>query len=196
MKKLTRKSLDELAKTMPIVSKTQQNGFIGGAMYFDSNGNFVGSYGEGNGIIIAPTILHSGISFDVASPETVGKVMTTMARAVGISGNVNIIFDRGDLYGRAHEDGSVDFNYNANIMAHNNYYDFLSVLHHENHHLMSMEDAGTSQSEFQALIYEINQPSFQNTSEYYRSNTMYQYNSYIPSGYNYPSGNYDPSGNY
>ena len=52
------------------------------------------------------------------------------------------------------------------------------------------------ESWYKALIYEINQPSFQNTSEYYRSNTMYQYNSYIPSGYNYPSSNYDPSGNY
>lgn len=75
---------------MPILSEIQQNSLIGGAMYFDSNGNFVGSYGEGNSIIIVSTILHSGISFDIASEETVDKVITTMARAVGINGNINI----------------------------------------------------------------------------------------------------------
>ncbi len=198
MKKLTRKSLDELAKTMPIVSKTQQNGYIGGAMYFDSNGNFVGSYGEGNGIIIAPTILHSGISFDIASEETVGKVITTMARAVGINGNINIIYDRGQLYAQAHSNGDVDWNYNSNIMAYNNYYDFLSVLHHENHHFLAASSEMTDdQFEFQAIIHEMNQPSYQYTSEYYQNVTMSAYNKYLPNGYNYPSGSYNyPSGSY
>ncbi|SFL05056.1 hypothetical protein SAMN05216357_111111 [Porphyromonadaceae bacterium KH3CP3RA] len=183
MKKLTKKRLDELASNMLTVTESEQQNLVGGSFYFDHSGNFIGQYGSGNDIIIANSILHSGIPLSIAPPETVGNVLTTMARAVGISGNVNIVFENGNLYGRAHSNGQVDFNYNANIMAYNNYYDFLSVLHHENHHLMTLEDAGTSHSEYQALIYEINQSSFQYTSDYYRDSTMNLYNFYHSGGY-------------
>jgi|AGTN01.1.fsa_nt_gi hypothetical protein len=185
MKKLTRKNLNELASDMLTVSELEQQNLMGGSFYFDYSGNFIGQYGTGNDIIIANSILHSGMAFSLAPPEIVASVITTMARAVGISGNVNIVFESGNVYGKAHSNGQVDFNYNANIMVYNNYYDFLSVLHHENHHLMSMEDRGTTQSEFQALIYEMNQPSFQYASDPYRTLTINQYNSYIPGGYSY-----------
>ncbi len=61
-RKLTRKSLDELAKVMPVLSECQQNSYVGGGLFHDlwnatpdgtnatytntGSGSFSGSYGE------------------------------------------------------------------------------------------------------------------------------------------------------
>lgn len=87
---------------MSVISESEQQSLIRGSFYFDQSGNFVGQYGTGNDIITANSILHSGMPLSIAPPETVRNVLTIMARAVGISGNINIVFESGNLYGRAH----------------------------------------------------------------------------------------------
>lgn len=50
--KLTRKSLDELADIMPVLSEDEQGHCIGGADFYDLSGNFLDSVGPGSDIRI------------------------------------------------------------------------------------------------------------------------------------------------
>lgn len=47
MKKITKKSLDELAKIMPPLSEEEQRGCIGGTLYFNESGVFLTQIGAG-----------------------------------------------------------------------------------------------------------------------------------------------------
>ena len=175
MKKLTRKSLDELAKKMSVLNESEQQNLVGGAFYYDDSGNFLGEYGTGNNILIANSIYDPGMCLSIASEETVGYVLTTTANAIGISGDIGIYYD--PFQYAKHESGQVYVNYNGDLISDNNYYDIVSVLHHEHFHQMTIPDySGTNlQNEYQAFIYQINHPSFQYVSEHLRSGTMANY---------------------
>jgi hypothetical protein len=195
MRKLTRKNLDELAKEMSVISEIQQKTFIGGTFYFDYSGNYLGKIGDSNEMQIGTSVIDSGsIPFSIASAETVEKVLTTMGNAIGISGDVRIAYGNGNYQGGVDENGQIFVNYQGNIFGENNYFDFLSLLHHEHYHQTTQSGYtfSSGQNEFQALMYEINQPGFQNTSQYYKENTLNDYYSYYDSGYlsgnNYNSG--------
>lgn len=191
MKKLTKKKLDELTKTMPVVDEMEQRNFIGGTFYFDYSGKFLGQIGSGNDVLIGTSIIDSNAIFlSSASEETMGKVLTTIGRTMGISGDIAIAHGDERFCG-GHESGQIYVNYDANFKKYNNYYDFLAVLHHEHYHQMMWQygyDFSNDQNEYQALIYEMNQVGFQNTSEFYKSGTLNAYNSY-GSGYYGSSGN-------
>ena len=183
MKKLTKKSLDELAEKMPVVSESEQQCLIGGTFYFDYEGNFIGKIDDGrNELRVATSIIaiDSSVGFSQASQNTVGAVLSTMAHTMGISGNIDMGYLPGNI-AQTNSNGQITFNIASSLFNASNYYDFLSVLYHEHHHQMTMGDHGSGQSEYQALIYEINQSSFQYTSEAYRQDTMSLY-------YNYHSG--------
>lgn len=176
MKKLTKKSLDELAEKMSVVNESEQQSLVGGSFYFDQSGNFLGRYGAGNDIIIANSILHSGIPISIASDATIRGVLNTMANAMGISGGIGVVRTGNNIYAEFDpETEKISFNLNSELLSSNNYYDYLSVLHHEHHHQMTSGDAGSLQSEYQAFIHQINQPSFQYVSNWLRDYTMTNY---------------------
>lgn len=176
MKKLTKKSLDELAKQMPSVSELEQQSLIGGSFYFDQAGNFVGTHGAGNDIIIANTILNSGIPFSIASDATIRAVLTTMANAMGISGEIGLIYESDNKFAVTDPSGNISFNCYSELMSSNNYYDYLSILRHEQHHQMTVGYSGSwLQNEYQSFIYQINDSSFQYASDWLRDYTMTNY---------------------
>lgn len=177
MKKLTKKSLDKLAERMPVVSESEQQYLIRGSFYFDHSGNFVGQYAAGNDIIIANSILHSGTPFSLASDATINAILTTMASAMGISGGIGAIRTGDNRYAEFDpETGKISFNLNSELLSSNNYYDYLSVLHHEHYHQMTMGYSGSwLQNEYQALIYQIDDSSFQYASDWLRDYTMTNY---------------------
>ena len=43
---LTRKSLDELAKVMPVLNEDVQHSYIAGTHYYDLDGNYIGKIGK------------------------------------------------------------------------------------------------------------------------------------------------------
>jgi len=177
MKKLTKKSLDELAENMSVVNESEQQYLVGGSFYFDHAGNFIGNYGHGNDIIIANSILHSGIPFSLANDATINAVLTTMANAMGISGGIGVVRTGDNRYAEFNsETGKISFNLNSELMSSNNYYDYLSVLRHEQYHQMTAGYSGSwLQNEYQAFIYQINDSSFQYASDWLRDYTMTNY---------------------
>lgn len=52
MKKVTKKSLDELARIMPALSEEEQRSYVGGTWYFDVSGAFLEQVGTGNDVRI------------------------------------------------------------------------------------------------------------------------------------------------
>ncbi len=50
MKRVLKKSLDELSKVMPIINESEQSSCVGGTFYFDAQGNYFGSKGSGDTI--------------------------------------------------------------------------------------------------------------------------------------------------
>ncbi len=44
-RKITRKTLDELAKSMPVLTEQEQRECVGGTYFYDLNGHFIGKYG-------------------------------------------------------------------------------------------------------------------------------------------------------
>ena len=85
MKKLTRKSLDELAKTMPVIEESLQMSYVGGGngtsanpytqAEFDnmlSNDNWNGGYVEGMGYVATNTYIYDKciIHFLIMSPRS------------------------------------------------------------------------------------------------------------------------------
>lgn len=129
----------------------------------------------GNDIVMANSILHSGIPISIASDATIRGVLNTMANAMGISGGIGVARTGDNIYAKTNSNGKISFNLNSELLSSNNYYDYLSVLHHEHHHQMTLDDSGSLQSEYQAFIHQINQPSFQYVSNWLRDYTMTNY---------------------
>ncbi len=86
MKKLTKKNLDELASSMPVISKSEQKSYNGGSFVYDQSGVLLGECGTGNDIIIASSLFDAGYVFSTASPDVVSRVMTTIGNDMGIVG--------------------------------------------------------------------------------------------------------------
>lgn len=181
MKKLTRKSLDELARVMPVISEAKQRIYFGGTFYYNNSGQLLGEIPDGNyAIKIGNSTGDSGaIDFSASNQDTKNNVLTTMANSIGISGSIGFFEnpENPNHMGGIDASGNIYVNSNAKIYLSGNYYDFLSVLHHEHYHQMTLSGYAFSsgQNEYQALIYEINQSGFQYTSDYYKSGT---YNAY------------------
>ena len=123
---------------MSVVNESEQQSLIGGSFYFNQSGNFVGQYGTGNDIIIANSILHSGISISLANDTTIIAALTTIANAMGISGGIGAIRTGDNRYAEMDPSGQISFNLNSQLLSSNNYYEYLSVLRHEQYHQMTV----------------------------------------------------------
>ena len=53
MRKLTKKSLEELGNSLSTISESEQKSYNGGSFVYDQSGVFLGERGIGNDIIIA-----------------------------------------------------------------------------------------------------------------------------------------------
>ncbi len=175
MKKLTKKNLDELANSLPTISESEQKSCNGGSFVYDQSGALLGERGTGNDIIIASSLYEAGIGFSLASPEAFKNVLSTMASGIGINGAIGLTYINDNRYAQTDQSGNISFNYYSELLSSNNYYDYLSILHHEHHHQMTLDDHGTHQSEYQALIHQINHSSFQYVSDSLKEDTMTNY---------------------
>lgn len=84
---------------------------------------------------------------------------------IGIVGAIGITYDNRIYAYHDPSNGRINVNYNGDLVTNNNYYDIVSVLRHEKYHQMTIGYSTTwEQNEYQAYIYQMNDPSFQNVS--------------------------------
>ena len=179
MKKLSRKNLDELAKVMPVLSETEQRMFVGGTVYCDLSGNYLGKVGAGDDLKF---IAQSDFNYYRDNHiEGMGDSFSELSRAaqttfvmnhssfkygqIAISNNS----DR-DLAAEVLEGGVKIYKYDS---VWNNYHDALSTLEHEwyhfdNKHYITTGTIVDVQEEIETYIAQINSAGFANTSYEYK----------------------------
>lgn len=180
MKKLTKKLLHELAISMPIIDEMEQQNFMGGTFYYDYSGNYLGSSGPGSDIRVATNwgTIGESIGFSEAAPSVVGGVLTSMANSIGYSGTVGVsYYDDPGKYAQA-QGGQITYNLGSPSFGQDNYYDFLCTLLHENHHVMTPEDAGSPESEYYAYQYEMTTFAYSQASDEYKTHAINAFNHY------------------
>lgn len=196
MRKLTRKNLDELAKVMPVISANVKSQYIGGAVYFDTNGNRLGNLGSSDEIRVITKELFDqytknggenteldelGTSFKDSSGSIQRSIIqdyinqyaseVTSFELSNMTGNIATVSSKGEL--------------TLKISSISNEYELISTLQHENYHLSTVDDwlsSGNSspsgvlndidrknKNELETLMWQISQDEFKNTSLHYRS---------------------------
>lgn len=197
MKKITKKSLDELAKVMPPMSEQEQRSFIGGERYYSPSGVFLGKVGSSDQIRIVDDLmfqLNCGVSgfnqdpskiniwstsLNQASDATYQSVIRSiMADNGDIAPNMNIEIDYvGTYYMRTirgfNNSGvcSVELRVNRSEFTNGNYYDLKSTLSHEYMHWSNPDRTGVTgsiQSEEEALKAQASAGDWKNASPEYK----------------------------
>ena len=173
MKKLTKKSLDELANSMSIISDAEQMCYNGGTYVYNSAGTYLGYRGTGSDVVIASSLYATQFdSISVADDQTILNVLNTIARGIGLTHANDNRFAEMDS-----TTGKISINAYSELLSSNNYYDYLSILQHEKYHQMTIGYSTTwEQNEYQAFIHQINDSSFQNVSVFLRDYTIDNYN--------------------
>lgn len=180
MKKLTKKNLHELAISMPIIDEIEQQNFMGGTFYYGCSGNYLGSSGSGSDIRIADDwgSIGESIPFSSASSAVVGGVLTSMANMLGYSGIVGISTYNPDKYAQTSELGQITYNIGSPSFSQDNYYDFLCTLLHEKHHVDTLHDFGTLESEYYAYKNVLISFAFTQASDEYKAHVQERYDHY------------------
>lgn len=189
MKKVTKKSLDELAKVMPPLSVQEQRSCIGGSIYYSpGSGSYLGAWNDGfpDIRVINPDdfyeLTRSGsaggvtgasignelirLSSKLSSNDSMlSPIYSVMAQSIGYNGVVGLIPqtpENRNKYGAA-QSGSIYLNPS---LLDNNFYNTMSILVHEKHHCDTPEDnSDTNKSEFEAYKAMINSAYFANATE-------------------------------
>ena len=179
MKTLSRKNLDELAKTMPVLGETEQAACKGGTFYCDLSGNLLGKVGAGDDLKFIPqtdfnyyrdnNIEGAGMSFsaldNAGQYSFIANNSSFNIGQIAISNNS----DR-DLAAEVLDGGVKIYKYDS---VWNNYNDALSTLEHEWYHFHNGHHHTTgliinSQEEIETYIMQINSTGFANTSYEYK----------------------------
>lgn len=156
MKTITKHSLDELAKSMPIINETESSGIIGGTQYFDLSGNYLGNIGNSNEIKIThfdsgsfnplkqygegalKNAFDSGCyTMDAVNTSIRGKIMKSVANRYGFK-NVTTNSQRDGAAGEwdPYNPNYININPDAAIFKRPgcNMFDIICNLIHENNH--------------------------------------------------------------
>lgn len=204
MKKLTKKSLDELAKEMHVMSEEEQESMLGRAYYYDLYGNLIGICGDSSEIRVIDNSLYGaaiagglgGISGDgdwrnnlmgsIPFRDSTLQQRTNIIRSIGIqAGLSNYYMDIRDLdnYTRNgeynHSTGMVTINSNSILFEFGNYNDFYCTLKHENYHKNNyIPNGSTAQMERDAYNHVLDQDQYDYASPYYKDLVARNYSHY------------------
>ncbi len=191
MKKLTKKSLDELAKEMPIIDETYQKTFIGGTYYYDiASGTFFGQIGSSDDVRFVNSseyemcqnlnAEHYGSTFVSVSSGTQAAYIKNF---FGGTGNIIISSTTNTDVAGLTASGNLVINPNSSVWVNKN--DTSSTLYHEmihynaNDYTINPNDQNSiNQAEFTAFMAQISTAEYQNTSASYKKNTadlLYSY---------------------
>lgn len=189
MKKLSRKNLDELAKVMPVLSETEQKAFVGGTVYCDLSGNYLGKVGVGDDLKF---ISQSDFNYYKDNNlEGMGVSLGGLNDA-GLEGFIKNHFsfdnkiirtsEQSELGAGLTENGNLKIN--TNHFAWNNYYDALSVLEHEAYHYQKRHyiftgTADKIENELETYRYQMHTSTFDKTSKEFQQATFRYMSQYL-----------------
>lgn len=202
MKKVTKKSLDELAKVMPPLSVQEQRSCIGGSIYYSpGSGSYLGAWNDGfpDIRVINPDdfyeLTRSGsaggvtgasignelirLSSKLSSNDSMlSPIYSVMAQSIGYNGVVGLIPqtpENRNKYGAA-QSGSIYLNPS---LLDDNFYNTMSILVHEKYHCDdSSGSKSTAQRECDAYQAMFSSPYFANASGKFREAMENQYQIY------------------
>lgn len=194
MKKLTRKNLDELAKKMPTINENIQRSFIGGDIFYDQSGNFLGNFGPGDAFkVISDSEYGDLVEYGIDPNRTYGvsladgsistsvkyKVMMGYLSSYGIN-NVQLRPDYTWEAGfvEVSEGSGHVFTMNSSGVCLQNESSLLSTLDHESYH-MATNYVNSPTTEVEAIISQVNNDNYASTNNAYRIITAdYLYRQY------------------
>lgn len=194
MRKVTRKNLDKLAETMPVIDEIDQKIFLGGTHYYDLSGNYLGKIGSSDNLrFTTPDLYQYYIpinaengGFTFANADS--GVQTSFLQKYFVSGN--IIINPSSNYA-AGLNGSGNLVIDPNSFIWNNQNDIFSTLDHESMHYNQGDYLKTNpdeinQAEFTTYMAQISTSRYQQTSAAYKRETaeaIYRYSELLNKGY-------------
>lgn len=190
-RKLTKKSLNELAQVMPVLSEKEQDELVGGAQLFTKDGTYLGQVGTSQEVRITTENTYTQLqSYDLSyqdslvgnmsaglsgqAIQTMEKVMNSIAQMAGIDSGIKIEVKNVQgwtAYGSTTSTGGIWLNANSDTIVYDgcNMYDFMSTIIHENYHLHDTTDKRYGdQRELNALYAEQSGYYYSLTSDAYK----------------------------
>lgn len=191
MKKLTRKKLDELAQMMPKISEEEANALIGGTIYYNLSGIFLGKVGDSDALrVVASDVWNEyknnaafgtyteekyqnmGVPLSEASTATKIIVASNIAREFGFHGaqiNPNITLANGADAGlKPANPNIVLIQHDSSIL--NDLNNLKNTFAHESYHATGCLK-GTTICEIGAIEYQISHSTYANTTNDYKIRT-------------------------
>ncbi len=181
MKKLKKLNLNQLATEMHEIGEVDQSNYVGGSVFFDPSGNYLGTSGLGDDIqiISADEFIHnqtyglssSGVAISSSSSGTQWAVVNHYLSGSGSSGsgflmnNVQIASPTIDAEAGFTTDG--DFYIKSGSYVLDNESDLINTLAHEENHYINNFD-GSATGEINAINAQIAHASYSTTSSYYK----------------------------
>ncbi|MFI3315362.1 MAG: hypothetical protein R3Y04_06820 [Rikenellaceae bacterium] len=194
MRKLERKSLDELAQKMPLIKESEQAQFVGGYKYYDASGNYMGTLGSSNeirllynnlldlnSIVLAGdctetnnTAYNMSISYSDMSSMQKETVISTILKETDatFSGDVSFTYSSSSAEIGSSESGNISINVDHYVLSDGNYYNIKSAL------VYGITSATTigGNSEYEALYAQVYHPDFENCTETMKAAVISQFN--------------------
>lgn len=200
MKKLNRKSLDELARKLPVINESEQRQLIGGIRYYDGSGNFIGKFGSSDNIMITVAseamiseayassgmaneydnfIYNSSMSYsetpEVTKVAVFNSILNELESGVGVTGTVGIV--DGAKFDSESNKICVDF---AHIyFQEGNYYNIKTILSRELYSGTILTDYSEQyRLEYEAYYQQIYSPDFENLTSVLKAALINNFNYY------------------
>lgn len=186
MRVVTKKSLEELAKVMPVIHEEEARAIIGGTIYYDVSGNRLGTVGSSDEIRVVAKEewedYNNQIGFNTekdydkmgiplsATSDGVKTIVTSIyAKRFGFLGaqvNSSVKLS-GDAGIRPEYPYVVAIQYNSMILDHEN--DLINTIKHEQYHsIITGNVDSTPYNEIEAIEYQISQPEYPSTTKEYK----------------------------
>lgn len=185
MRKVTKKSLEELAEVMPVIYKEEAKSIIGGTIYFDVSGNRLGKVGSSDELRVVAKeewedytdqlgfgtekdYSKMGMSLSAANDRVKTVVASSYARNYGFQGvqvnsKVNV---QADAWISPNDPNIVAIRHDSMILDHEN--DLINTLKHEQYHYITGHVGNIASQEIAAIEYQITQPEYSLTTKAYK----------------------------
>lgn len=206
MKKLTKKNLDELAKEMPTINENMQRSFIGGDIFYDQSGNFLGNFGPGDAFkVISDPEYNDLVQYGIDPNRTYGVSLadSSISRTVKTKVMLGYLSSLGITYVQIDpsytwQAGFVPtpggsghvFTMNSSGVCLQNESSLLSTLDHESYHIAT-NYVNSPTTEVEAIMQQVNSATYASTNDDYRrmvGDYLYdQYSTGSISGSAYPT---------
>ncbi|MDD4730179.1 MAG: hypothetical protein PHN55_15685, partial [Dysgonamonadaceae bacterium] len=194
---VSKDSLTELAKRMPVLSEEMKSLYVGGVVYFDENGNRLGKVGASDSIRVT-TLEDYEIAYQLPLNDSSCEEMGSPLSSISSEGKQKIYsyyvnsyapnassFEFGEISDIAQCDTNGKLTLNPFASGVGNENSLISTLQHEDYHLRTISDWQSSgdnsesgiisdytrkkENELAALMYQINQQEFKDSSSNYKS---------------------------